>query len=355
MAYSNVSKPSFYIPYFDYYATTGGGHSQPTTPLGGNPFYLNPTNFNIYPVELGEGMAASTTLNFDEHHAPSYDSIADSDDWIYIFVLGHNFHEKNIGFNPILYQSIVNYEGGETAPGANGFSIFRAKWNAAYFDESGEDILGFKFIMDAVTGTENPALGCVSICSKWTPPHSPDLSLKMSREFDGNKTIETIGGATLSNSKFNQPASWGMWKAWELSHASYNPDHSPPYSQRTLGRRTWDLNFSYISDSDLMPASESLNFYDTVDPDGTLYTNDSNFQGANSFYKTGTNIQESQTFLARVANRVQGSHVPFIFQPDSTNTNPDQWAICRFDQDSFVMEQVANNVYNIELKIRECW
>ena len=57
-----------------------------------------------------------------------------------------------------------------------------------------------------------------------------------------------------------------------------------------------------------------------------------------------------------------GGHLPFIFQPDggadvegAGNFNPDQFAICRFDMDSLQYDQVANNAYNVKLKIRESW
>ena len=50
-----------------------------------------------------------------------------------------------------------------------------------------------------------------------------------------------------------------------------------------------------------------------------------------------------------------GGHLPFIFQPDNNNNNPDQFAIARFDMNSLTYDQVANNVYNVKLKIRESW
>ena len=52
-----------------------------------------------------------------------------------------------------------------------------------------------------------------------------------------------------------------------------------------------------------------------------------------------------------------GGHLPFIFQPDGSNADPkaDGFAICRFDMKSLQYDQVANNVYNVKLKIRESW
>jgi hypothetical protein len=56
-----------------------------------------------------------------------------------------------------------------------------------------------------------------------------------------------------------------------------------------------------------------------------------------------------------VVRKTNGGQLPFIFQPDGSNNNPDQFAICKFDQNSFQFKQVANGVYNVKLKIREVW
>ena len=88
-----------------------------------------------------------------------------------------------------------------------------------------------------------------------------------------------------------------------------------------------------------MPEVESLDYY------ATEY--DENL---------GVTLHEnSDSFFSNMLNRVQGSHLPFIFQPDSSNTNPDQWAIARLDQNEITINQVAHTVYDLSLKIREVW
>jgi len=47
--------------------------------------------------------------------------------------------------------------------------------------------------------------------------------------------------------------------------------------------------------------------------------------------------------------------LPFIFQADKDNSNPDQFAICRFVNNSLKATQSAFNVYDISLKIEEVW
>ena len=68
-----------------------------------------------------------------------------------------------------------------------------------------------------------------------------------------------------------------------------------------------------------------------------------------------------------------GGHLPFIFQPDKDATymtaDPDstpdsgdeyineipEFAICRFDMNSFLRIKVAHNLYTIKIRIRESW
>ena len=83
----------------------------------------------------------------------------------------------------------------------------------------------------------------------------------------------------------------------------------------------------------------------TIDNVVAVESNDSDF------YYT---LDDDDSFHAQVLNKI-GNGQRFIFQPDNTNFNPDQFAICQLDQDSLDIKQVANGVYDISLKIREVW
>ena len=65
-------------------------------------------------------------------------------------------------------------------------------------------------------------------------------------------------------------------------------------------------------------------------------------------------IDDDDSFSAQVLNKISHGQ-KFIFQPDNTNNNPDQFAICVLDQDSFSMKRTAHNVYDISMKIKEVW
>ena len=65
-------------------------------------------------------------------------------------------------------------------------------------------------------------------------------------------------------------------------------------------------------------------------------------------------LEESDDFFTQIWNKV-GVNLPFIFQPDNSNFNPDQFAICRFKDNSLKATQSAFNVYDISLSIEEVW
>tara|TARA_Y100000310_G_scaffold155441_1_gene154937 strand:+ start:5276 stop:6658 length:1383 start_codon:yes stop_codon:yes gene_type:complete len=67
------------------------------------------------------------------------------------------------------------------------------------------------------------------------------------------------------------------------------------------------------------------------------------------------NILTENSFFSRVWVRTLGGILPFIFQPSTTYSNPDGFAICRFVNNSLKAKQTALNVYDISLKIEEVW
>ena len=142
-----------------------------------------------------------------------------------------------------------------------------------------------------------------------------------------------MSGASFSNASWIKPPKWGDREAWQLG------DQPRTYS----GRRIWDLKFSYISDSDLEPR----NYTGTkVSDDGLTY------------------VPSDDNWFENVLHYTMGGHLPFIFQPnkdveyltDAGNiTEVPEFAICRFDMNSFSREQVAPGVYNIKIKVKESW
>jgi hypothetical protein len=184
-------------------------------------------------------------------------------------------------------------------------------------------------ITDATDNTISA--GSVLLGTYYNFPTSPDLNLSLSYEYDGRTEITTRGGSTLSNLNYISPPNWGTLGAWEFEGGNANLARN--------GRRVWDISFSYMSDDKIFPTNLALTNDDADATDGSQ----------NSI--TDTLLQEDT--LQRVIHLTNGGQLPFIFQPDSANNQV--FSIAKFDQQSFRFEQVANNVYNVSLKIREVW
>ncbi len=336
MSYQNVGTPRFYVSLNEYLNSIGAmtvssSENQDVSSLG----FLNPSDQII--VETTGSNETDIDFIFDN---PTSFLLNDKG---YFLILGHNFATNNSRFSisdpeevagiteteiinstqSISYFSTADYDG---------FSIFSCNYGQLNANST-----GIRFRL-----TQSPKLGCVSFGNYYDMPHSPDLSLKLSFEYDGVKTIQTRGGATLSNATYTKPADWGDGGAWQLGS---DVDGNPVDNLRS-GRRVWDLSFSYISDSDLMPkvaATTNLGSGDNeyIDPDtNTAYEN---------------SLLQGTDFFSQVWNRTLGGHLPFIFQANSSNNSADQFSICRFDMNTLQYDQVANNVYNVKLKIREVW
>ena len=204
----------------------------------------------------------------------------------------------------------------------------------------GFSITGLSKLPTGITIANN--VGSILLGTFYDFPHSPDLKLTLSYEYDGIKEITTKGGSTLTNQFYSKPPDWGGLGAWELGSNYGMTDHSKS------GRRVWDLSFSYLSDSSIFPTNAGT-ANEAIDATTDLPT-------------TTNTLLEVDTFQ-RVIHLTKGGQLPFIFQIDGTqnsdgvynNSKPDSFAIAKFDMKSFKFSQVANGVYSMKLKIREVW
>lgn len=218
MAYSSVKKPAFYVPIFDYLQSIGMIE------------YKNDDLNDIHLLNPAKTHRINPDVQYDIELKKyvHYNDIADSDGYVYIFILGHNLNKIDgmLDIELIEYDTgnilqttehieVVNDNGASSKPTYNGFTILKAKYSAELISGFRINIKGFS------SDTDNEIkLGCVSLCSKWNPPHNPDLSLGMTRQYDGVKTTRTKGGATLSNAQFTRGGTfWANGYAWELSGA----------------------------------------------------------------------------------------------------------------------------------------
>ena len=351
MAYQNVGTPRFYTN--DLLLGHSLGLELPSPHEENEPSDLNwitnPSNIN-HLADFGVGI---TTAN--SNFARPLTTSAGRPN--YIALLGHNFGTTGVGLRHTyrtfynewnggngITQNFINGNFGSIQsdaqylkPENDGFSICsiggdNADANTGWY---GWTRLQIRKPDDVSITTQEgiPTFGAIFVGRYFDMPNSPDLSLSLTREYDGIKQVKTRGGATLSNATYTSPPKWGDLPAWQIGEGS---------GTRT-GRRVWDLSFRYVSDSDLMGENEMFSSYkDGVSsPD-----NGSGFS---------TTLSDSNDFFSQVINKTQGGHLEFIFQPDKSVFQPDQFALARLDMSSFKLTQKANNVYNLKLKIRESW
>ena len=294
MAYQNVGTPRFYVNIFEYLSAIG------YTDIA-DVYRLNPTQY-----KANTNVEASSVTYPEEIFTEKS----------YIAYLGH---QGGLLTNSYSFNSAIT---------------INADLNGTTSNELLPEHEGFSIRSANLSGTTSNAtycansIGSISVGTYYDMPHSPDLSLKLSYEYDGIKTQQTKGGATLSNALYSKPADWGDYGCLQLGNQT----------NLRSGRRAWDLSFSYLSDADVFPVNAS-----------------SGYASGGSADDFDSNILDGTDFFSQVWNKTMSGHLPFIFQPDNNNANPDQFAICRFDMDSLQYDQVANNVYNVKLKIRESW
>ena len=198
--------------------------------------------------------------------------------------------------------------------------------------------------------SDSASIGSVIIGSYYTMTKAPNLSLKISHDYGGTKEFTTINGSSMSNTMWSKPPKWGSLGAWELADEE---DYGLIPALSRTGRRTWDLKFSFIDDGDLWGSNQSLTFDAFVnETSGITFDPTTDLQDSGNFTY---NLLSDDNFFSQVWSKTLGSALPFLMQQDSTNYSPDQFAICRFADDSLEATQSAFNVYDISLKIEEVW
>ena len=313
MAYQNVGTPRFYVNALEWLASTGA--------------MALPNIFRTLPV-VQENFATAID-GFDLATPPAGTFGGKS----FIAILGHTFNSANINYGvaaTLAQDNTINgaVTGETVLPDYDGWSLSRMNLEVVTLPEN---LVNFSTEASTIAGS-------VILGTYYDMPHSPDLNLTMTREYGGIKTIETKGGASLSNAFYTKPPMWGELGAWEL-HSS----NTEPQSLAKSGRRIWDLSFSYLSDSSVFPEISNVSWEgQTNEATGTTYE----WQDG-----AGASLLESDDFYSQVIHKTNGQ-LPFIFQPDKDNNS--EFAICKFTN-NFSFQQTAPNLYSVKMKIREVW
>jgi len=159
-------------------------------------------------------------------------------------------------------------------------------------------------------------IGCIIIGEYYDMPHSPDLSVKRSIEFDKQNIQESLGGQRFSNM-----TSYGKSYISDQNKSPFHDYTSNGARGMYGGRMIYDMKFSYLNATDIMPDDySSFNDNSVVDD---------------------------------IWSATHGSHHPFIFTQDGTSTSESDYLFARFGQNSLDMTQVAPDVFNVAMRIEE--
>ena len=354
MAYQNVGQCRFYVNILEWLHSVGGltnstnldmALTSPISPITRSSTYdWNGSNNCIFFPEVVATVASLIgTKGFVAHLGHNYKSCelsvqADQGSPDYY----------SVGFTEDVINS-TQYADGRIKCDYDGFSIYLADYSSQADNPQLNPRLRYDYIGsgDAYNGVD-VKVGSIILGSYYDIPHSPDLKLTMTREMDGVKRIRTKGGNDLVHHKYTKPPMWGRAAPWGI----YGGE---PIGQELArsGRRVWDLSFSYLQDNDVFPELSSIEPYESTSAPDNAVPNDPYSDGDE--WHIGATILDDDTFYNQVIHKTNGGQLPFIFQPDGSNNSPDGFAICKFDMNSFEFEQVAKNIYNINLKIREVW
>ena len=146
---------------------------------------------------------------------------------------------------------------------------------------------------------------------------SPDLNVSKSISY-GNDIMETPAGKKFSSARFLEGFSSSDTTAGQPFR-----NKGTNTALRFGGRTQYDLNYSFVNDTDLTSSDISTNNHASFD------------------------------FYNAVWNKTNGSHIPFIFTPDSASTTVGDYLYARFGQNQLQTTQVASRVFNTSLSIIE--
>jgi len=353
MANLNIRKPRFYIDRINYLLTRGISNSQ---------FFINTSSGQINSMTSGSvpelfDMRPLNQVTFDtsssrqEHVVLTLDQNFGSYKTNFIAILNHNMNtakakvrisqsstENNVkatnfgsgtqvsnlseimgvadsGFNNL--DSHFNL----ITPNADGHMIIK-------FDEFASSYIGIQFegsensdgtsSGDYFDNSNNLSIGCILVGEYYDMPHSPDLSVKRSIEFDKQNIQESLGGQ-----RFSTMSSFG--KNY-LSASNKSPFHTyTGNGARGLygGRIIYNMKFSYLNSTDIMPSTYNIQ------------------------------TQADDTVVTDIWNYTHGGHIPFVFTQDGTSTDESDYLFARFGQNSLDMTQVAPDVFNVSMRIEE--
>tara|TARA_Y100000310_G_scaffold343505_1_gene451464 strand:+ start:1974 stop:3029 length:1056 start_codon:yes stop_codon:yes gene_type:complete len=351
MSYNTLTKPRFYTNSIEYLYNTG--FIEEVDPIFLSYSWHNP---------ILHSLNSSVTFGNKKEFIVKFNKQGLLKNINYIMILGHTMNSTASSFRIKLYSngidtdSVVDQEG-RLSSNTSITGETPITWNAPTYDyvpiiitfDSGylATIDEIRFIVFNKDGGNDPiALSGMSIGNYYDLPYNPDLGIKKTISYDGVNTYDTIGGKTLSSNyssskKFNPFVN--VYSDSE-TQTTYDDDiyidliSSQDYIPS--GRRSYDISYSYIGQ-----ASDGQNY---LMPRDFNYYKDFNNQAYDNTYDSKKN-----NLYTSVITKTIGTHIPFIFSLNGSNSN--ELLLARFTNNKFSFDEVAPSVHNVSFGIREVW
>jgi len=350
MSYNRIGTPRAYVDRINFDLGTGWTDFDDITMLQNNDstdvtfdsgsksdlFDLRPSNYATIEKEN-----QAFYIQFDSKITT--DSICESN---FLAILGHNFNTADVVFkvevddvpsfasSTVVSNGCTNVVNGDADADANYVDPSHNGWTLITWANatSNNRYVRITFEDDDGVGSnfnDDVKIGAILYGEYIDFPHTPDLAVKTTIDYDGVTLQDSIGGGTFSNASHHGQPMWSSSPPWQI----YSSD-VPTYTfQRRDGRIYHDMKFSYISDTDLFAQ-------DMHGASSNLWLDSESIH--NSFYE-----------------KILGQHNPFLFTTDNDATEANygvgNYGLFRLADSKFSSTQVAPQIWDISLKIRETW
>lgn len=366
---NQVEKCRFFIDFLQYQYEIGNvGTVSDTNWSAGE---INPHILGLKPTKAHESIDLGSAYDYQYFKVGFKNSINIPDTKMFISLLGHNFATEGYTVSTQLYYTANPVSNGQAWVDESTSSVAQTVedivnmdmqydgWSIGSFTPSvTTNINALVIKVSNVTDGKTYKIGGVALGSIYEPEFHADLAVTQSRIMDGIKNKNTKGGSTYSVINYTKPANWWTGSPFELTDPA-NISSPTAFSNARLGRRSWDVGFSQLTDrfytdgvpNGVFPANEMVNKYNTDIANGEYLADQDYDSGTNQF---NYNINNDNSLYSTVYHHTLGGTLPFLFSPSQDNS-PQNFAICRFDKPGFKVQQKSYKKFNIKMKINESW
>ena len=313
MANMNIRTPRFYTDQISYLLSRGvaqDGNFDVTATHAGNTFMgtfttgSEPELFDMRPLNK---CTFDTHSDTDGHVLITIDTQSATSKKSYIAFLNHNL---------VSAVGKIRIFAGDAASDVT--AIDGAQTNRYWGIQFEGNTTNTGVATNGTWGSTDFFVGCIMLGEYYDMPHAPDLNVTRMISYNRlNDLQESHGGQRFSNLK-----SYG--RTAESTSKSPFTTASNGYDSQG-GRLIYDMNFSFINSTDLMPDEYDI-------------------------------IADDDNFVDDVWNKTNGNHIPFIFSIDKSSEGDNaesEHIFGRFANNSLDMAQVAPNVFNVSLTVEE--